>query len=61
MSFDESGRALVGTREAARLAGVSEQTMRKYKQEGLVSGHRDPQSGYRKFVRDEVLALKKRT
>ncbi len=51
---------LVGVREAARLAGVSEQTIRNYKTSELIRGQRNPFNNRREIYADDAAALRRR-
>ena len=42
------------TSELAKLAGVSQRTIRYYEQQGLLQAHRDPQNNYRWFDQKQV-------
>lgn len=48
----------VGTREAARLLGVSEASVRRWSDAGLLSPHRVGRRGERRFARADVLQLR---
>lgn len=48
----------IGTREAARLLGVSEASIRRWSDAGLLSPHRVGRRGERRFARAEVLQLR---
>lgn len=48
----------IGTREAARLLGVSEASVRRWSDAGLLSPHRVGRRGERRFARSEVLRLR---
>ena len=48
----------VGTREAARLLGVSEASVRRWSDAGLLSPHRVGRRGERRFTRSDVLQLR---
>lgn len=48
----------VGTREAARLIGVSEATVRRWSDSGLLQAHRVGRRSERRFERSAVLKLK---
>lgn len=60
MSTFLDDRETIGTREAATLARVSEQTIRNYKASGIVDGFRNPVNGRREIFKDDVLALRRR-
>ncbi|HEV2413803.1 MAG TPA: MEDS domain-containing protein [Candidatus Dormibacteraeota bacterium] len=48
----------VGTREAARLLGVSEASVRRWSDAGLLTPHRVGRRGERRFARSDVLQLR---
>ena len=48
----------VGTREAARLLGVSEASVRRWSDAGLLSPHRVGRRGERRFTRSDVLQFR---
>lgn len=48
----------VGTREAAKLLGVSEASIRRWSDAGLLSPHRVGRRGERRFARADVLQLR---
>lgn len=48
----------VGTREAAKLLGVSEASVRRWSDAGLLATHRVGRRGERRFMRADVLDLK---
>ena len=60
MARDVDGREMVGTRRAAEIAGLSEQTIRNYKSSGVIGGRRNPINDRREIPLDDVLALKRR-
>lgn len=60
MARDGDERKMVGTREAARVAGVSESTIRNYKATGVIGGQRNPINNRREIPLDDVLALRRR-
>lgn len=51
---------MVGVREAARLAGVSEQTIRNYKTAEIIRGQRNPYNNRREIYADDAMALRRR-
>lgn len=48
----------IGTREAAKLVGVSEASIRRWSDSGLIASHRVGRRGERRFERAAVLALR---
>ncbi len=48
----------IGTREAARLLGVSEASVRRWSDSGLLQSHRVGRRSERRFQRSAVLGLK---
>ena len=60
MHSEGDDRKVVGTREAARLGGVSESTIRNYKETGLIGGRRNPINNRREIFADDAVALRRR-
>lgn len=50
------GRELIRVGEAAKLLGISNDTLKRWEKAGLISSVRTP-TGHRRFDRDEVLSL----
>lgn len=48
------------TAEAAEILGVSQNTLRKWAEDGRVPMHRNPANGYRLFKRSDLEAFLKR-
>jgi DNA-binding transcriptional MerR regulator len=53
-------RRVIGVRAAAELARVSEQTIRRGKEAGIIEGRRNPHNGHREIFEDSVIAFRRR-
>jgi excisionase family DNA binding protein len=51
---------LLTIKAAAELLGVSEQTLRRWDDAGKLRARRHPMNGYRLYLREQVLELKRR-
>jgi excisionase family DNA binding protein len=51
---------VITIKEAARLLGVSEPTLRRWDDLGKFTARRHPVNGYRLYVRSKVLAMRKK-
>lgn len=52
--------AIITIKEAARLLGVSEPTLRRWDDQGKFVARRHPVNGYRLYDRVKVLAMRKK-
>ncbi len=62
--MEETFRDYLRIKEAARLLGVSEATLRNWGRQGKIKVHRNPVNGYRLFKKgdlDELLLAVKRS
>ena len=51
---------IITIKEAAKLLGVSEPTLRRWDEAGKFKAHRHPINGYRLYDKARVLAMRKR-
>ena len=51
---------IITIKEAARILGVSEPTLRRWDEAGKFTARRHPINGYRLYDRSKVLAMRKR-
>ena len=51
---------IITIKQAARLLGVSEPTLRRWDEAGKFTARRHPINGYRLYDRSKVLAMRKR-
>jgi excisionase family DNA binding protein len=56
----EDDSAIITIKEAARLLGVSEPTLRRWDELGKFTARRHPINGYRLYDRAKVLAMRKK-
>ncbi len=56
----EDDSAIITIKEAARLLGVSEPTLRRWDEQGKFVARRHPINGYRLYDRAKVLAMRKK-
>jgi excisionase family DNA binding protein len=56
----EDDSAIITIKEAARLLGVSEPTLRRWDEQGKFTARRHPINGYRLYDRAKVLTMRKK-
>ena len=56
----DNGGSILTIKEAARLLGVSEPTLRRWDELGKFPARRHPINGYRLYDRAKVLAMRKK-
>jgi len=56
----ETALEIITIKEAARLLGVSEPTLRRWDEQGKFRARRHPINGYRLYDRDKVVAMRKK-
>jgi excisionase family DNA binding protein len=57
---DDEAPEIITIKEAARLLGVSEPTLRRWDDRGSFTARRHPINGYRLYDRAKVLAMRKK-